>query len=156
VAQDPPAGQPVLVSQKLITLHVVASPDPVTDVRGIGPAAAERLAEGAVRTVGDLASLAPEEAADLLGVGLERARELVAEATVLDDAFALEEVEGVDHTLASLLVRAEVRTLDELRAAEPAALARTLRAVAEEHPPAREVSLTAARLRPVIAAARRS
>jgi beta-lactam-binding protein with PASTA domain len=153
--QDPPAGQPVPVSRKLVTLHVIASPEPVTEVEGIGPAVAEGLAKGGVRTVGDLACLPVEELEELLGSGAEQARDLIATAQRLDDAYALLDIEGVDRELAVLLVRAEVRTRAQLAVADPASLARRLRQLAEAHPPATELKLTAAALRVAVEAAGR-
>lgn len=156
VGQEPPAGQPVPVSNKLVTLHVVASPEPVERVQGIGRAAAQRLAEDGVRTVGELALLPAGELAELLDVGLERARELHEAAQHRDDAYGLEGVEGIDRGLADLLAHAGVRDQGALAAADPAALARRLRRVAEEHPPPEDLRLTPAALRPVIAAVARS
>jgi eukaryotic-like serine/threonine-protein kinase len=154
-AQDPPAGQPVPVSRKLVTLHVIGSPDPVTDVKGIGPAMADRLATGGVRTVGDLACLPVEELEELLGTGADRARDLIAAAQRLDDAYALLDIEGLEPELAVLLVRAGIRNRPQLADADPAALGRQLRQLAEVHPPATELKLTAAALRVAVEAAGR-
>jgi eukaryotic-like serine/threonine-protein kinase len=155
-AQDPPAGQPVPVSRKLVTLHVIGSPVPVTEVKGIGPAMADRLATGGVRTVGDLACLPVEELEELLGTGADRARDLITAAQRLDDAYALLDIEGLEPELAVLLVHAGIRNRPQLADADPAALGRQLRQLAEVHPPATELKLTAAALRVAVEAAGRS
>jgi eukaryotic-like serine/threonine-protein kinase len=139
VAQDPVADQPVPVTRKLVTLEVIASPRPVTDVKGIGPSIAERLADAGVRTVGELTTMAVDEVADVLGVGADRARTLHAEAEVLDAAFGLEGLEGISAPVAVLLARADVRHRASLADADAASLAQRLREIAKEHPPSEDV-----------------
>jgi eukaryotic-like serine/threonine-protein kinase len=155
-AQDPPAGQPVPVSRKLVTLHVIGSPEPVTEVKGISRAMADRLATDGVRTVGDLACLPVEELEELLEIGADRSRDLITAARRLDDAYALLDIDGVEPELAVLLVHAGIRDRAELAVADPASLGRQLRQLAEAHPPATELKLTAAALRVAVEAAGRS
>jgi transcription termination factor NusA len=143
------------VSRKLVTLHVIGSPEPVTDVKGIGPAMAERLVTGGVRTVDDLACLPVEELEELLGTGTDRAGDLIAAAQRLDHAHALGDIDGVRPELAELLVRAGILSSADLARAEPSSLARQLRQLVQEHAPAVDLKLTAAAMRVVVETAGR-
>jgi eukaryotic-like serine/threonine-protein kinase len=155
VDQDPRPGQPVLVSEKRVTLHVVVSPEPIEELEGLDRELRRRLVEHGIRTVGDLVCLPLDDLAELLGGEPKRAGELHHLARRRDDAFGLRGVEGVDRDLADLLVHAGVRHVRELAEAEPAELSRRLRATAQEHPTARTAPWTPAALRAVIGAASR-
>ncbi len=136
-AQSPEPGEPVLTTEKVVRLTVLASPDPVQTVPGIGPRLSSRLAAAGISTVGDLALADPEDVMKAADISHARANEFQAEASDLNAAFHLEAVDGVARAVALMLVKAgNVRTPDELSRKRAATLLKQLRsAPRQELPP---------------------
>jgi large subunit ribosomal protein L31e len=85
---------------------------PTTDVKGIGPASAEKLEKAEIKTLGDLAHADPADVAKALGVDEEKAKAFV------DDAHAILEgkTDVADVKAQPALEKAEA---DKAKAGEP-------------------------------------
>ncbi len=62
------------------TFRVPPPPDDLTEIKGVGPAYAEKLRAGGVRTFSDLAAVGPLRLSELAGVSEERAQDWIAQA----------------------------------------------------------------------------
>jgi beta-lactam-binding protein with PASTA domain len=123
VAQDPPAGQPVLAGRKVVRLTVPASAKPPSAIHGVGRALGEQLVEAGYTTVGEIALAEPIEIAATTGLSEAQVRRWHAAALVENATEDLDRIEGVDRDTAITLARAGVTSAGRLAALDPAELA---------------------------------
>jgi large subunit ribosomal protein L31e len=92
---------------------------PVTDVKGVGPASAEKLEKAGIKTLGDLAHAEPKDVAEALGADEEKAKQYI------DDAHAILEgnVEVADVKAQPALEAAKEADAEEKASADAKAAA---------------------------------
>lgn len=90
---------------------------PVTDVKGIGPASAEKLEKAEIKTLGDLAHAEPKAIADALGVDEEKAKAFIDDAhAILEGKTDVADVKAQPALEADLAEAAKDAEADETKA----------------------------------------
>ncbi len=135
-AQSPEPGEPVPSTHKMVQLEILAAPDPVENVHGVGPKFANRLTEANITSVGDLTLADPTVVVQALETSENAAKELIAQASDLNDAIHLEGIEALGRAAALLLVMGgNVRSPQMLSQQNATELNRKLQAVSREEMP---------------------
>ncbi|HJQ93280.1 MAG TPA: 50S ribosomal protein L31e [Candidatus Thermoplasmatota archaeon] len=95
---------------------------PVTDVKGIGPASAEKLEKAEIKTLGDLAHADPKAVADALGTDEEKAKAFIDDAhAILEGKTEVADVKAQPALEADLAEAAKDAEADEKKAKADAA-----------------------------------
>jgi len=128
IRQTPAAGEKADKTKTTIILYMLLSPQPVEGIDGIGATYGERLKKAGIGTIGGLSIAEPEDVSKATGVSDKVAGDWKAMAILHNDVYTLTGVEGIGKDEAELLVKAgNVRSIKELREAEPAQLYRTMK-----------------------------
>jgi large subunit ribosomal protein L31e len=91
---------------------------PVTDVKGIGPATAEKLEGVGIKTLGDLAHADPAKVSDAGGLSIEKAKAYIADAhAILEGNTDVADVKAQPALEADLAEAAKAAEADEKKAA---------------------------------------
>lgn len=87
----------------------------VEDIEGVGPRYGKRLGKLGIRTLGDLRTSNPDEIAGKIGAPQESVREWLGMAQLID-------LKGIGPQYAELLARSGVKSIRQLREADPGKL----------------------------------